>query len=215
MDNGHPSWVAAFPRAINGVTPDNRGNAPCSGSTAPAPPRPIRKEYHNKNALSRQFRLFSSADDDFGNSNPDLPQKSAPTTPMPHPTGTIPPPYPISNPYPNRPRSVTRSTTPASKQCPNTSAILLPCRKSMGKVWEDKENAPEIRLFARFRSVGGDCWYSPICAFPIFAVRILPNPYQKPPPQALSATISLSRSSDAQESMGRCMGEHLRVDETL
>lgn len=215
MDNGHPSWVAAFPRAINGVTPDNRGNAPCSGSTVPAPPRPARKEYHNKNALSRQFRLFSSADDDFGNSNPDLPQKSAPTTPMPHPTGTIPLPYRHQQPVSQPPTIRHQITHPRFKTMPQHKRHSASMQKKYGKSMGEQRKRPGNQLFARFRSVGGDCWYSPICAFPIFAVRILPNPYQKPPPQALSATISLSRSSDAQESMGRCMGEHLRVDETL
>lgn len=215
MDNGHPSWVAAFPRAINGVTPDNRGKL-----LAPAVPYRLHRAPQEKNTTTKtlcqdsfaylfQRMMISVIQTPTCRKNPPLP-RLCPIQPARYLCHTA-----NSNPYPNRPRSVTRSTIPASKPCPNTSAILLPCRKSMGKVWENKENAPEIRLFARFRSVGGDCWYSPICAFPIFAVRILPNPYQKPPPQALSATISLSRSSDAQESMGRCMGEHLRVDETL
>lgn len=142
MDNEHPSWVAAFPRAINGVTPDNRGNAPCSGSTVPAPPRPARKEYHNKNALSRQFRLFSSADDDFGNPNPDLPQKSAPTTPMPHPTDTIPPPYRHQQPVSQPPTIRHQINHPRFKTMPQHKRHSASMQKKYGKSMGEQRKRP-------------------------------------------------------------------------
>lgn len=48
MDNGHPSWVAAFPRAINGVTPDNRGKL-----LAPAVPYRLHRAPQEKNTTAK------------------------------------------------------------------------------------------------------------------------------------------------------------------